>query len=84
MQISSMMKINHGSRKKKTWEGFNNTIYTCAVIIANLSNLFEPFMPKSCKKIERNVKNTKSTMEFYNKLEDGIKLENIEPLFNRI
>mgnify|MGYP003305718366 CR=1 FL=1 len=38
-------------QKKEDIEGFKDTIYTCAVIIANLSNLFEPFMPKSCEKI---------------------------------
>ena len=40
-------------QKKEDIDGFNNTIYTCSVIIANLSNLFEPFMPKSCEKIRK-------------------------------
>lgn len=70
-------------QKKEDIEGFNNTIYTCAVIIANLSNLFEPFMPKSCKKIREYLKIQNPQWNFTT-IEDGIKLENIEPLFNRI
>lgn len=70
-------------QKKEDIEGFNNTIYTCAVIIANLSNLFEPFMPKSCKKIREYLKIQNPQWNFTT-IEDDIKLENIEPLFNRI
>ena len=70
-------------QKKEDIEGFNNTIYTCAVIIANLSNLFEPFMPKSCEKIREYLKIQNPQWNFTT-IEDGIKLENIEPLFNRI
>ena len=70
-------------QKKEDIEGFNNTIYTCAVIIANLSNLFEPFMPKACEKIREYLKISKPQWEFTT-IEDDIKLENIEPLFNRI
>ena len=70
-------------QKKEDIESFNNTIYTCAVIIANLSNLFEPFMPKSCKKIREYLKIQNPQWSF-TAIEDGIKLENIEPLFNRI
>ena len=38
-------------QKKENIEEFNNTIYTCSVIIANLANIFEPFMPNACQKI---------------------------------
>jgi len=70
-------------QRKEDEEGFNNTIYTCAVIIANLSNLFEPFMPVASKKIREylNIKDAK--WEFMG-IEENIKLDNIEPLFNRI
>lgn len=70
-------------QKKEDIEGFNNTIYTCAVIIANLSNLFEPFMPKACEKIREYLKITNPQWNFIT-IEDNIQLENIEPLFNRI
>ncbi|MBO5103433.1 MAG: methionine--tRNA ligase, partial [Clostridia bacterium] len=36
---------------KENKEKFNDVIYTCVQIIANLSNLIEPFMPFSAKKI---------------------------------
>lgn len=70
-------------QKKEDIEGFNNTIYTCAVIIANLSNLFEPFMPKACEKIREYLKIANPQWNFIT-IEDNIQLENIEPLFNRI
>lgn len=70
-------------QKKEDINGFNDTIYTCTNIIANLSNLFEPFMPKSCEKIRKYLKIDKPSWNKIN-LEQEIKLENIEPLFNRI
>ena len=70
-------------QKKEDEQGFNNTIYTCATIIANLSNIFEPFMPSACEKIRKylNIEN-KSWELIIPKA--NIKLENIEPLFVRI
>ena len=70
-------------QKKENIEEFNNTIYTCAVIIANLSNIFEPFMPSACEKIRKylNIKNKAWKLIAP---EIGLKLENIEPLFNRM
>jgi methionyl-tRNA synthetase len=70
-------------QKKEDINGFNNTIYTCTNIIANLSNLFEPFMPKSCKKIREYLKIDKPCWNKIN-LTEEVNLENIEPLFNRI
>jgi len=68
---------------KEDMDGFNDTIYTCINIIANLSNLFEPFMPFACEKIRKYLNLDNPT---WNEVvvEKGIKLENIEPLFNRI
>ena len=37
-------------QRKRILKEFNNTIYTCATIIANLSNIFEPFMPDAVRK----------------------------------
>lgn len=70
-------------QKKEDIEEFNNTIYTCSVIIANLSNLFEPFMPESCAKIRKYLEIEKPSWEYIS-LKNNIKLENIEPLFTRI
>ena len=70
-------------QKKENIEEFNNTIYNCANIIANLSNLFEPFMPASCKKIRKYLKiENKSWEKIHAK--PGVDLTNIEPLFTRV
>ena len=67
---------------KENIKEFNNTIYTCAVTIANISNIVEPFMPKIAEKIRAylNIKNKK--WEYINQI-DCIELNNIEPLFER-
>ena len=52
-------------QKKEDIEGFNNTIYTCAVIIANLSNLYEPIMPEACTKIRKYLNIEKAKWEPY-------------------
>ena len=70
-------------QKKEDIQGFKNTIYTCAVIIANLSNLFEPFMPKSCCKIRKYLNIEKPTWSKIS-IDSDINLENIDPLFERI
>lgn len=76
--------------EKKTWiqkkenvEEFNNTIYTCANVIANLSNLLEPIMPETSKKLREYLKIEQPTWEQI-QIKAGIQLENIEPLFERI
>ena len=70
-------------QKKENESDFNDTIYTCSVIIANLSNLFEPFMPSSCKKIREYLGIEKATWNFIS-LEKNITLPTIEPLFTRV
>ena len=69
--------------KKNDINSFNDTIYTCSVIIANLSNLFEMVMPTACKKIRNYLKLENPKWEFI-LVKPGLKLENIEPLFSRI
>ena len=70
-------------QKKEDIEGFNKTIYNCTVIIANLSNLFEPFMPTACSKIRQYLNLGKPEWKYIS-IDDNIKLDNIEPLFSRI
>lgn len=70
-------------QKKEDINAFNNTIYTCAVIIANLSNLFEPFMPEACNKIREYLNIEKSSWNYID-IKNNIKLDNIEPLFTRL
>ena len=70
-------------QKKEDIEGFNNTIYTCAVIIANLSNIFEPFMPGICEKIRKYLQIENKSWGLIQP-KAGVKLEGIEPLFERM
>lgn len=70
-------------QKKEDVDEFNNTIYTCANVIANLSNLLEPIMPNTSKKV-RDYLGIKQASWNQITIEPGISLENIEPLFERI
>ncbi len=67
---------------KEDEEKFNNVIYTCAVVIANLSNLFEPIMPDACKKIRKYLQIEKQTWE-YIEPKAGLDTSVVEPLFER-
>ena len=69
--------------KKEDIDRFNNIIYTCSVVIANLSNLFEMIMPTACKKIRKYLQIEKPSWKMI-EVKSGVKLENIEPLFSRI
>lgn len=70
-------------QQKESIEKFNNTIYTCSNIIANLSNLYEPFMPKSSKKV-RELLNIDKCSWNYIEAQKNLKLNGIEPIFERI
>ena len=70
-------------QKKEDIEGFNNTIYTCANIIANLSNLLEPIMPKTCNKLRAYLGITEVSWKPIT-IKSGISLENVQPLFEKI
>ena len=65
---------------KEDKEKFNNIIYTCTVLIANIANIMEPFMPFSSAKIRKILNIEKASWKRI-EVEPGIKLENIEPLF---
>ena len=69
-------------QKKENIEEFNNTIYTCANIIANLSNLFEPIMPDASSKLRQYLKIEKPTWKQI-RINEEIPLENIEILFEK-
>ena len=70
-------------QKKENIEEFNNTIYTCANVIANLSNLLEPIMPETSSKL-RLFLNIENPSWKQIQIQDEISLENIEMLFERI
>lgn len=76
--------------KKEPWKlfkedknEFNNVIYTCVQIIANLSNLFEPFMPFASKKLRDFMQLDKPTWEFIT-VDCGKNFGTIVPLFTRL
>jgi len=69
---------------KEDISAFNNTIYSCAYVIANLSNIFEPFMPKSCAKIREFLNLERKAKWQTVNIVAGTKLDKVEPLFSRI
>lgn len=70
-------------QKKENIEEFNSTIYTCANVIANLSNLLEPIMPETSNKLREYLKIEEPSWKPI-QIKEGISLENIEILFERI
>ena len=62
---------------------FNDTIYTCSTIIANVSNYIEPVMPSTAEKI-RSYLNINEPCWNYIEAEKDLELKNIEALFNRL
>ena len=76
--------------KKEPWKlfkedknEFNNVIYTCVQIIANLSNLFEPFMPFASKKLRDFMQLDNPIWEFIT-VDCGKNFGTIAPLFTRL
>lgn len=70
-------------QKKENIEEFNNTIYTCANVIVNLSNLLEPIMPQTSNKLREYLKIEKPSWNLI-QIKEKIFLDNIEILFERI
>ncbi len=68
---------------KENEKEFNNVMYNCANIIANLANLFEPVMPDTSNKIKEYLKLDLSKWEKIT-IKETIKLNDIMPLFDRI
>lgn len=68
---------------KENRESCSNTLYNCVQIIANLSNLLEPFLPFSCDKIRNmlHIKDNSWSMIYFNSKEP---LRDVKPLYSRI
>lgn len=69
---------------KEDITAFNNTIYNCAYVIANLSNIFEVFMPNAASKIREFLELDNNYEWKPIKLKAGVKLDKVQPLFARI
>ncbi len=70
-------------QSKEDIEAFNDTIYTCSNIIVNLSNLYEPFMPKTSQRIREFLGITEAVWKKI-LLKPNTKIIGVEPLFTRI
>lgn len=68
---------------KEDIEKFNNITYTCIYMIANISNLINPFMPDASDKI-KNMLNLDSFKWQEEVISGDIKINNLEMLFERI
>lgn len=70
---------------KENEELFNDTIYTCSTVIANLSNLFSPIIPGTTDKIREYLEIEKATWNpIFLEKEIDLESKNIEPLFERL
>ncbi len=70
-------------QKKSNIEEFNNTIYTCINLIANISNLYEPFMPNSSEKVREYLGIKETTWKVVSIL-PNTRINHPKPLFSRI
>ena len=69
---------------KENTKAFNDVIYSCAYVIANLSNLFEPLMPEASKKLRSYLELDEVPCFKAVQAKAGIGLSKVEPLFERI
>lgn len=61
---------------------FNDVTYTCCYMIANISNLLDPFIPDTCDKIKDMLNIKEKSFKEIN-LKGNIKLNNVQLLFER-
>lgn len=64
-------------------EAFNNITYTCVYMMANLSNLLNPFMPQTANKIKKMLNLKDFKWEEY-LIKGDIKINDLDLLFHRI
>ena len=68
---------------KEDMNKFNDCIYTCSCVIANIANYIEPIMPDTASKIRNYLNISESSWEFVEATKNQ-ELNNIEALFNRL
>ena len=68
---------------KEDMSKFNDCIYTCSCVIANIANYIEPIMPETASKIRNYLNIDESSWEFVEAIKNQ-ELNNIEALFNRL
>ncbi len=89
--INLISETNKFYDEQKPWvqfkediQSFNNTIATCAYVIANLSNLLAPFMPKACEKLKNYLYLENKYTWGPIKNNDDVLLDRVAPLFARV
>lgn len=65
-------------------ESFNNTTYTCVYMMANMANLFSPFMPETCQKIKEKLDLSPNVCWHPIDLPETLKVQNNDLLFQRL
>ena len=68
---------------KENLDEFNITTYNCVYMMANIANLIYPFMPDASLKLIKQLNLDKPVWEEII-LDDDLKLETVELLFNKI
>ena len=63
---------------------FNNTTYTCVYMMANMSNLFAPFMPETCQKIKAKLGITEDASWAPLEIGKDLHVQNSDLLFERL
>lgn len=89
---AAFLLVRYGNKyfdEKKPWtvikedkEAAGAILYDCVLIIANLSNILNPFLPYSCEKIRQMLKLEGTNWE-YMRLQQ-VKLDKVFTLFERI
>ena len=89
--INYVMAGNKYYDDKKPWiqvveniEEFNNTTYTCVYMMANMANLFSPFIPTSCEKIKQKLGITEDFVWGEVLIGKDLKVMNNDLLFERL
>lgn len=89
--INYVMAGNKYYDDKKPWvqvveniEEFNNTTYTCVYMMANMANLFSPFIPSTCEKIQDKLGLCKNTVWGEVEIGKDLKVLNNDLLFERL
>ncbi len=89
--INYVMAGNKYYDEQKPWvqvveniEDFNNTTYTCVYMMANMANLFSPFIPSSCEKIKQKLGITEDFVWGEINIGKDLKVLNNDLLFERL
>lgn len=91
---TAMNYVSYGNKyydDKKPWvqvveniDDFNNTTYTCVYMMANMANLFAPFIPDTCQRIKSKLALNKEFVWKPVDIGTNMKVQDNELLFERL